>query len=128
MSVEPGLEATVERSIGEPDMARTLGSGDVDVLGTPAVIAMCEAAAVRAVSAALDERETTVGVRIDLEHTAPTLTGSQVVARARLVGVDGRRLSFDVSASDGNGPIAHGKHVRVLVDRERFLNGARERG
>ncbi|MEX0875169.1 MAG: hotdog domain-containing protein [Actinomycetota bacterium] len=109
-------------------MARTLGSGDVDVLGTPAVIAMCEAAAVRAVSAALDERETTVGVRIDLEHTAPTLTGSQVVARARLVGVDGRRLSFDVSASDGNGPIAHGKHVRVLVDRERFLNGARERG
>jgi predicted thioesterase len=128
VSIELGLEATVERVVGEADTARGIGSGDVEVLATPAIVAMCEAAAVRAVGTAIDDRETTVGVRIDLEHTAPTLPGSRVVARAELKGIDGRKLEFEVEASDTKGPIARGTHIRVRVDRERFLNGARERG
>jgi predicted thioesterase len=127
MTIEPGLEASVERTVTRADTASALGSGDVDVLGTPAVVALCELAAVHAVGGALGPNETTVGMRIDLEHLAPTLPDAHVAATARLVEVDGRTLRFTVQASDAAGEIARGTHVRVLVDRERFLDGARRR-
>jgi predicted thioesterase len=127
MGIQPGLRATVERTVGDADTAAALGSGDVDVLGTPAVVALCEAAAVKAVSAALDDGQTTVGVAIALEHVAPTFPGSHVVARAELVDVDGRSLRFAVEASDESGHVAHGTHSRAVVDRARFVRKARER-
>jgi fluoroacetyl-CoA thioesterase len=127
LTIKPGLEASVERTVNHADTATALGSGDVEVLGTPAVVALCELAAVHAVTGALGPNETTVGVRIDLDHLAPTLPGHHVIARARLTNVDGRTLGFDVEAQDPYGPIARGRHVRVVVDREQFLNSARER-
>jgi predicted thioesterase len=127
MTLEPGLEASVSRVVAEADTASSLGSGDVDVLGTPAVVALCEAAAVRAVSETLEESHTTVGVRIDLEHLAPTSLGRAVTARAELATVDGRTLGFVVEAADDAGVIARGSHTRVVVDRTRFLEAARSR-
>ena len=127
MSITPGLVVSIERTVGESDTASVLGSGDVDVLGTPAVVALCEQAAVRAVSDALSSGQTTVGVRVDIEHVAPTPPGGRVVARARLSAVNGRRLQFDVEASDERGVIARGSHSRVLVDRERFIDSVTSR-
>lgn len=127
MKIEPGLEAEVERTVTRPDLASALGSGDVDVLGTPTVVALCEMAAVEALRPALGPQETSVGVRIDLEHLAPTLAGATIVARARLVEVTKRTLRFEVQASDEAGEIARGTHLRVVVDRERFLESARAR-
>ena len=124
MSLEPGLKATVERIVTEADTARALGSGDVDVFGTPAVVAACEEASVLAVKPHLDEGQTTVGTRIELDHLAPTPVGGKVTASAVLDSVDGRSLTFSVSASDGSGEIARGSHNRVVVDRERFLETA----
>jgi fluoroacetyl-CoA thioesterase len=126
--LQPGLEGAVERTVEEADTARALGSGEVDVLGTPAVVAMCEAAAVAAVARELPESQTTVGGRIDIEHQAPTLTGRLVRARARLEQVDGRRLAFSVEAEDDAGTIARGTHLRFVVDRDEFLRAAAQRG
>jgi predicted thioesterase len=125
--LEPGLEATVEETVTVDMTAERLGSGDVPVLGTPAVLALVEAAAVAAVSSELEPSSTTVGVSVQMEHLAPTSVGASVAATAGLIEVEGRRLRFSFEVTDPAGPIARGSHVRVLVERERFLSGARDR-
>ncbi len=127
MPIEPGLEATADHVVTEDDTASALGSGDIAVYATPAVVVLCESAAVAAIAAELGDNETSVGTNITLDHLAPTATGRRVVAHARLDGVDGRSLHFTIDASDPSGPIARGTHTRVIVDRERFLRGAAER-
>ncbi len=119
--MEPGLEGVVEETVTEAMTARALGSGDVPALGTPAVLALVEAAACRALEGALGEEETSVGTRIELSHDAPTPVGTPVTATARLVEVDGRTLTFEVRLSDPGGDVATGRHVRAVVRRERFL-------
>ena len=127
MDLTPGMTARVERTVGESDTAAALGSGDVDVLGTPAVVALCEAAAVKAVVQALDPGRTSVGTGIHLDHLAPTPVGAVVVARAELIEVDGRALHFTVAASDHAGDVAGGTHTRVVVDRAKFVDRAAAR-
>jgi predicted thioesterase len=125
--LEPGLQATVEETVTDDMTAERLGSGDLPVLGTPAVLALAEAAAVAAVSSELGDGQTTVGAEVQLEHIAPTSVGSTVVATAGLLGVDGRTLRFSFELTDPAGPIARGTHVRIVVDRVRFLETARGR-
>jgi predicted thioesterase len=127
MDLKPGLRASVEADVGRSDTAVALGSGDVEVLGTPAVVALCEAAAVKAIAGALEPGRTSVGVHIDIEHLAPTPVGSTVVAGAELIAVEGRTLRFDVRASDRTSEIARGTHSRVVVGAARFMDGARSR-
>ena len=126
--LETGLEATVEETVTEAMTAERLGSGDVPVLGTPAVLALVEAAAVAAVASELEESQTTVGASVDLEHLAPTAVGASIVASAGLVEVDGRRLRFSFEVTDPAGPVARGTHLRVIVERQSFMAKARERG
>jgi fluoroacetyl-CoA thioesterase len=125
VGVELGVHATVELTVTAADTARALGSGDVEVLGTPRLVALCEQAACTAVADQLKPGETTVGLRVELTHLAPTKVGSAVRAEATLDRTDGRRLVFTVSATDGCGLVAAGKMTRVIVDRERFLDKAR---
>lgn len=108
--------------VGEADTAIALGSGDVPVLATPRVIALCEEASVAAVAAHLAEGTTTVGMRVQVDHLQPTAVGHEVVADAVLEKVEGRRLTFTVSVSDGRGLVAAGRVTRVQVDRARFLD------
>jgi fluoroacetyl-CoA thioesterase len=125
--IEPGLQGTVQETVTEGMTAEHLGSGDVPVLGTPAVLAMVEAAAVAAVADHLEPGKTTVGASVELDHVAPTAVGIEVAATASLREVDGRRLRFEFEVTDLAGPIARGTHQRVLVDRERFLASAADR-
>jgi fluoroacetyl-CoA thioesterase len=125
--IEPGLQATVEETVTEEMTAARLGSGDVPVLGTPAVLALVEAAAVAAVADHLEPGTTTVGASVELEHVAPTAIGAGVAATAALREVEGRRLRFRFEVTDPAGPVARGAHERVLVDRHRFLGTARGR-
>jgi predicted thioesterase len=127
MPIEPGLHADVEHTVTDADTAVALGSGDVAVLATPAVVALCERAAVKAIAGALDAEQTSVGTNITLDHVAPTMPGRTVKARARLDSIDGRTLLFAVEASDDAGVIASGTHTRVVVDRQRFASGADQR-
>lgn len=106
--------------VGEVDTAIALGSGDVAVLGTPRLVALCEQATVDAVFGALGADRTTVGIRVELDHLAASRVGDAVVARAHLDEVDGTRLRFSVAASDGRRDIGRGVILRAIVDRERF--------
>lgn len=122
MELEPGLTARVALTVTDADTAQTLGSGDVPVLGTPRVLALVEAATVRATARHLPTGTTTVGTRVELEHLLATPVGGTVTAEARLSTVDGNRLSFAVTVHDGADRLAaRGTVVRALVEREKFL-------
>jgi fluoroacetyl-CoA thioesterase len=125
--MEPGLEASIEHEVSEAMTAVALGSGDVPVLGTPAVLALAERAACSAIEGHLGEGETSVGSHVDLSHLAPTPVGARVKATARLTDADGRKLTFEFSVRDGSGEVARGTHQRVVVDRGGFLESANKR-
>lgn len=126
MSVEAGLSASIDREVTHLDTATALGSGDVEVLATPRVLAWAEAACIAALDGLLAEGETTVGMRMQIDHVQPTPVGKTVHVRAEVERVEGRRLTFTVEASDSRGTIAAGRVVRVLVERNRFLERAAE--
>ncbi len=121
MRVVAGLDARVELTVSDADTALAWGSGDVPVLATPRVVALVEEATVAAVAPALDDGETTVGIRVELDHLAATPVGRTVVAEARLVTVRGRRLRFAVEVSEGGDVVARGTVTRAVVDRDRFI-------
>ncbi len=114
------LTASVRHIVGEADTAAALGSGDLDVLGTPRLLAWCE----QATCAALDlpAERTSVGTRVEVEHVAASPVGATITTRAELVNSDGRLLSFRVVAVDDHDTVVGtGEIRRVVVDRERFL-------
>lgn len=125
--IEPGLEKTARFTVTEEMTAFELGSGEVSLLGTPAVLALVERTAVATVADDLEPEHTTVGARAELDHLAPTLVGATVSVTTRLETVDGRRLTFSFEVSDAGGVVATGTHVRVVVDRDRFLEKAEAR-
>ena len=105
----------------DADTAIALRSGDVPVLATPRLIALCEEATVAALAESLPAGCTTVGMRVQLDHLQPTCVGGEVLAEAVLEKIEGRRLTFTVSASDTRGLVAAGKVTRVQVEIDRFL-------
>lgn len=125
--IQPGLEETLQVTVTPEMAASELGSGDVTVLATPAVLTLVERVAVAAVAGSVEPGSTTVGARVELDHLAPTPVGALVSASARLEAVEGRRLTFSFEVSDPVGPVARGTHLRVLVGREAFEESARGR-
>jgi fluoroacetyl-CoA thioesterase len=125
MPLSPGLHGSAKLVVADGDTARALRSGEVDVLGTPRLIALVEEASVAAVADLLPVGQTTVGMRIQVDHLAPTNVGSSVAAEATLEKVEGRRLTFTVSVSDHCGLVAAGKVTRVVVETQSFLDKAR---
>jgi predicted thioesterase len=116
--------AQLEFVVTAGDTARSLGSGDVEVLGTPALLAWCEAATCLAAAPVLPEGRTSVGTRVELDHRVPTPVGGRVIVSAELVHRDGRVLRFVVAAVDGSGTVVGaGEVTRVVVDRARFAAG-----
>jgi fluoroacetyl-CoA thioesterase len=122
MPIRHGSSASVELTVTDADTAIAVGSGDVPVLATPRLVALFEQAAVAAVHDQLDANQTSVGMRVQIDHLAPTGIGAAVTAEATLDKVEGRRLLFKVSARDQRGLIGAGKVTRVVVDRDRFLD------
>ncbi len=118
--LQPGLEAIVTMTVGADDTAVVLRSGDVEVLATPRVLALCEEATVAALRGALTPDQTSVGSRVELRHLAPSVIGTTVSASAQLVDVVGRRLVFDVRVLEGELIVADGRIQRVIVDRSGF--------
>lgn len=125
--LEPGLRGTARETVTDEVTAERVGSGDVPVLATPVVLALVEEAAVAAVSGELEPGQTTVGARVELDHLAPTPMGAEVVATAHLEDIEGRKLRFSFEVVDPGGTVAGGIHIRVVVDRDRFLEQAADR-
>ena len=124
MSIEVGLRGEAQLIVGEADTAIALGSGSVPVLGTPRVVALCEQAAIAAIADRLDDGNTTVGMRVQIDHLQPTAVGKTVSAEAVLERIEGRRLTFTVSVHDPRGLIAAGKVTRVVINAQRFMERA----
>lgn len=120
--IEAGLTHTSTLTVGEANTAQALGSGDMPVLATPAMMALMENAAMLAVAPELPEGSTTVGGQIESSHLKPSPLGTNVEATATLVKVDGRKLYYKVVAKQGDDVIGEGTHLRFVVDRERFLS------
>jgi len=117
-----GLKGEARLVVGDADTARALGSGSVDVLGTPRLVALLEEATMDAVEGHLDSGFTTVGMRVQVDHLQPTPVGAEVFAEAYLDRIEGRRITFTVTASDSGGLVAAGKVTRVMVDVNRFMS------
>jgi predicted thioesterase len=125
VNLEPGLSASASLVVGDADTALSMGSGSVPVLSTPRLIALCEEASCRAIDGVFDESKTSVNVRVQFDHLAPLKPGSTVTADAVLERVEGKRLTFTVTANDPHGLVGAGRLTRVVVDVASFLDKAR---
>ncbi len=119
-ALTPGLSASVEVVVGTSDSAPRVGSGKIPVLATPVMINLIEAAALAAVEHLLPPGHQSLGIHLDVKHIAATPIGWKVTARAELVAVNGRNLSFKVEAHDEREMIGGGTHERVVVNVARF--------
>jgi predicted thioesterase len=115
-----GREGTAELVVDDAHTAPRVGSGRVRVLATPVMINLMEAAALDAVEALLPPGHQSLGIKLDVSHHAATPVGMRIVATARLTGVEGRRLRFEVEARDEKETIGGGTHERVVVNVARF--------
>lgn len=109
-------------TVATDDTARRLGSGSLEVLATPRLVAMMEATACAAIEGKLPEGETSVGVRIDIQHLAASAVGASVEVTAVLKGQDGRKLHFHIEAYCNDTLIGRAEHDRVVVSAQRFMD------
>lgn len=119
--MKTGLTFTSTVIVSKENIAATMGSGDLEVFATPAMVALMENAAMNAVSGELPEGSTTVGAVMNTTHIKPSALGDNVSATAILKEVEGRKLTFEVKAEDTKGVIGEGIHVRYVVDRAKFM-------
>ena len=120
--LEIGLKHTSEITVTDAVTAIKIGSGDMPVLATPAMMALMENAAMLAVASELPEGSTTVGGHIESSHLKPSKIGDKVSATAEVTKIDGKKIEFKVSAYSGDTLLGEGTHLRFIVDRERFMS------
>ena len=121
VQIPVGARGEAHLVVSAADTAKSMGSGDVDVLATPRLVALCEQATCAAIISLVPEGSTTVGMKVQVDHLQPTPIGAEVTAEAVLDRIEGRRLSFTVSAYDAGGLVAAGRVTRVVVERDRFM-------
>ena len=118
--LETGIKGKQTVTADASNSAKTMGSGSLDVFATPAMVALMEKTAVASLEEHLEEGHTTVGIALDIKHSAATPLGMTVTCESELVAVDGRKLTFEVTALDERGVIGSGMYERFIVDAERF--------
>lgn len=120
--LQEGLTHTSQLTVTDAVTAITMGSGDMPVLATPAMMALMENAAMLAVAPHLPEGCTTVGGHIAASHVKPSPVGATVTATATVTRVDGKKIEFSVEAQCGNVLLGEGTHLRFIVDKEKFMS------
>ena len=119
-----GMNNVVEAKSTENTTALNMKSGSLKVLATPAMMCLMEQAAAELVERNLPDDMTSVGISINVAHKAPTPIGLTVKAEAIITDIDGRKITFDVKASDGIDEIGSGTHERFIVNKEKFQTKA----
>lgn len=120
-NLKVGMRGTASTTVTPDRLATVVGSGNVPVFASPMLIALMEAAAVDCVEQHLPEAHQSLGVHLDVTHRAPTPLGLKVTATAELIAIEGRKLTFEMTAHDAVEAIGSGKHTRVVVDTPRFM-------
>lgn len=126
--LKSGITGNLSVIVDKTNCATTIGSGTLEVFATPSMIALMEQTAWQSVAPYLNEGDTTVGTKLDISHCSPTPQGSTVTCKSVLTLVDGRRLVFDITASDNAGLIGKGRHERFIVHAEEFQAKAEKKG
>jgi len=130
--LSPDSSASARLIVGPNDLASAIGLGPDDVfpavLATARLTALMEIACARALRPCLSPGELSVGVSIDLAHSAPTPVGATVEANARYLGREGKYFVFEVVASDHAGEIGRARHTRAIVTMQRLEAAAAKRG
>lgn len=119
--LKAGIKGKAEITVTEKETASVYGSGLVDVFASPAMIALMEKAAHTSIGEFLPEGLTTVGTEVNIKHIKATRPGKKVWAESELILVEGKKLTFNIEASDEDGKIGFGKHTRYIVDEKDFL-------
>lgn len=119
-----GLSGTAQLAVTNLVTAKSVGSGTLDVLATPVMLAQMEKAAWTCAASHLANGESTVGTLLNVKHLNPTPLGQEVFCRAELTEIDGRRLVFWVTASDQRGLVGEGVHERFIVQEDKFMKKA----
>jgi fluoroacetyl-CoA thioesterase len=120
-TLQTGLTAEVEIIVNEENTAAAYGSGSVQVFATPAMIALMENAAMKAVDRYLEAGQATVGTSLDVKHIAATPLGMKVRAEAVLNTIEGKKLTFAIEAFDEKEKIGEGSHTRYIINVEKFM-------
>lgn len=121
MDIQEGIKGYGEAFVEDEDTAVKLGSGNLSVFATPAMIALMENTAMSSVMDCLDEGFDTVGIEINVKHIRATPKGAKVWCESVLTKIEGKRLFFDISAFDEKGAIGSATHVRYIIDVDKFL-------
>jgi predicted thioesterase len=124
MEITVGMKGEVSTYVEREDTAKEVGSGDLLVYATPCMVALMEGAACEAIADALSDTQTTVGTALNIEHISATPVGLDVRAKATVTAVEGKVITFEVSAYDEAGQIGKGTHKRVIVNAQKFLEKA----
>lgn len=119
--IQEGLTHTSQLTVTDAVTAIAMGSGDMPVLATPAMMALMENAAMLAVAQHVPEGCTTVGGHIASSHLKPSKLGDTVTATATVTHVEGKKIEFKVEARCGDVLLGEGSHLRFVVDRDKFL-------
>ena len=122
--LEKGIKGSLECIVTEEKTAKQMGSGELDVYATPAMIALMEETAYKSVSAELEAGMGSVGTSMDVKHVAASPVGMKITCKSELIEVDGRKLVFRVEAFDEDGLIGEGTHERFIIQNEKFQKKA----
>ena len=122
MEITVGLKGEVSSFVEREDTAMEVGSGSLLVYATPCMVALMEGAACEAIAEAIPEDKTTVGIELNITHSAATPVGMDVRAEAEVTAVDGNIITFSVAAFDESGKIGEGTHKRAIMTTQRFLD------
>jgi len=121
MELKIGTEKEIEILVTPKDTAKAYGSGLVEVFATPAMVALMEKTALELILPFIEEGMNTVGTEINVKHIKATPLGKRVQSYARLMEVDGLKLTVEVEAYDEDGLIGKGVHKRYIINEEEFL-------
>lgn len=122
MALKEGLSITQTMTVADKDTAIHHGSGKLEVFATPAMVAFMENTAVACVEKEMEKGKDSVGIQIDTKHNKATRLGATVTCTAKLVKVDGKKLSFEIEASDEGGNIGNAVHTRYIIDPVKFMS------
>ena len=121
MEITVGMKGEVATLVEKEDTAAEVGSGSLLVYATPYMVALMEGAACEAIAKALGEDKTSVGTELNISHISATPVGLEVRAEAEVTAVEGKIITFQVTAYDEAGKIGEGTHKRCIVSSQRFL-------
>ena len=124
MEITVGMKGEVSSYVEREDTALEVGSGSLLVYATPCMVALMEGAACEAISAALPDEKTSVGIELNISHLSATPVGLDVRAEAEVIAVEGSIITFQITAYDEAGKIGEGTHKRAVINTQRFLDKA----